>query len=111
MVKLLEHILSSCAFQKSERYLYESKGQKDILRCVSFKDSDCDYGYIYYWNDTDKNSDKAILHEDIRFTELLNVEFLNATPNKQNEMAIEAKPGESRIVLLRRVGEAPRFAC
>lgn len=61
--QFLENILASCARNKSEKKSYEAKGQPNMFRSMSIKDSLAEYGYIYYEN----NSEGATLVETTKF--------------------------------------------
>jgi hypothetical protein len=48
----LQDILTSCARESSNRKNYKEKGGDDIFRCLSITDSKCEYGFLYYENNT-----------------------------------------------------------
>jgi hypothetical protein len=69
----LAEILKSCAKTKSQRKNYSDKGHDNIFRCMSITDSNSEYGYLYYQNDS---RCKASLKETVVFNKLENFSVL-----------------------------------
>jgi len=49
-------MLKSCAVLKSKRKDYSDKGEPNIFRCFSVTDSKCEYGFLYYQNDSTEST-------------------------------------------------------
>lgn len=101
----LEEVMKSCAKQRTEKYVYNDYKQPDIHRYMSIKDSQSDYGYVYYEN----NSKSAILEEKVHFNEMEGFTLL--FPYKGDSISVTVQPGESTIALLKRVENKTKFAC
>ena len=97
--------MKSCAKQRTEKYVYNDYKQPDIHRYMSIKDSQSDYGYVYYEN----NSKSAILEEKVHFNEMEGFTLL--FPYKGDSISVTVQPGESTIALLKRVENKTKFAC
>ena len=94
----LAEILKSCARQRSQRKNYADKGFPDIFRCASITDSEVEYGYIYYQNDS-RNG--AILKETVVFNKLENFTLMleeGDTSTKVLQKREAAPFGEQQIV-------------
>lgn len=93
----LEKALSSCAMLKSQRTYYYEHKQENSFRCMSIKDSKCEYGFVFYNN----QSTDAVLEEKINFTKLENLELM--APYSGTSAKIKVSAGKSKIILLRRL--------
>ncbi|CAI2386441.1 unnamed protein product [Moneuplotes crassus] len=92
----LEKALASCAMLKSQRHYYYDHKQENSFRCMSVTDSKCEYGFLFYYND----SKDAVLEEKINFSRLDNLEL--ADPYSGTAAKIKVSAGKSKIVILRR---------
>ena len=102
---MLLKMLKSCAVQKSERQDYTEHGHPDVFRCASVTDSKCEYGFLYYEN----NSSTATLKEYVQFTKFDNLEIMH--PYEGTDFYIEVFPNSSELVILKRTKRACQFTC
>lgn len=93
----LEKALSSCAMLKSQRHYYYDHKQENSFRCMSVKDSKCEYGFVFYSN----QSKDAVLEEKINFTRLENLELMEPYSGKSAKIKVSA--GKSKIIVLKRL--------
>ncbi|CAI2386825.1 unnamed protein product [Moneuplotes crassus] len=93
----LEKSLASCAMLKSQRHYYYDHKQENSFRCMSVTDSKCEYGFLFYYND----SKDAVLEEKINFSALDNLEL--AEPYSGTSAKIKVSAGKSKIVILKRL--------
>ena len=93
----LEKALSSCAMLKSHRSYYYDHKQENSFRCMSVKDSNCEYGYLFYHN----GSTDAVLEEKINFSNLENLQLME--PYEGTSAKIKVSAGKSKIILLKRL--------
>jgi calpain-15 len=99
----LEKALASCAMLKSQRNYYLDHKQDNSFRCMSIKDSNCEYGFVFYQN----ASSDAVLEEKINFTELENLELL--APYTGTSAKIKISAGKSKIIILKRLDRYCKF--
>lgn len=57
----LEKALSSCAMQKSKKTYYYPHNESLVFRCVSMTDSNCEYGFLFWFNE----SEEGVLEEKV----------------------------------------------
>jgi hypothetical protein len=113
----LVETLKSCAKRRTQRKTYQEKGHPDIFRCASITDSQVEYGYLYYQNDSRTG---ATLKETIVFNSLENFTLLKeeGSVNTQIErrdgsgeyvVNVRVPPGSSLIVIMRRTERAASY--
>lgn len=101
----LEGALKSCASKISERSDYSEKGEPDIFRSISITDSNAEYGFLYYEN----NSQTSTLVECVKFNDLTNLEFL--PPYGGIEVRVVVPPGKNEIVIMKRTAHSCKYNC
>jgi hypothetical protein len=101
----LEEVLKSCAKQRTEKHSYTEYNQPNIHRYLSLKDSNSDYGYVFYQN----LSDSCTLEERVEFTEMEG--FSLQFPYEGNCVAVTVAPNEEKIAILKRVADKTKFKC
>mmetsp|Transcript_36960 Transcript_36960/g.35673 ORF Transcript_36960/g.35673 Transcript_36960/m.35673 type:complete len:92 (-) Transcript_36960:690-965(-) len=89
---------------------FEAKGYPKIERVLGFSDTGCDFGYLYFLNKSGQGT-PGILEETIQFTQLQNVCIMNTQLTPKQECTLKVKPGEEKIIILKRVGVNPLFKC
>ncbi|CAI2385781.1 unnamed protein product [Moneuplotes crassus] len=108
---LLEKMLIACAQKKTKPYEYskeassEEPGLKiDLKRAMSVEDTGCDYGYIFYTNDTPS----SVLSEELNFGSMAGyvVDDEEDTP----KINIDLEPGKQKLVLLKRNSDRPMLS-
>lgn len=88
---------------KSQRAYYYDHKQENSFRCMSVKDSKCEYGFLFFNN----ASKDAVLEEKINFTSLENLKLME--PYEGTSAKIKVSSGKSKIILLKRLDRYCKF--
>lgn len=88
---------------KSQRTYYYDHKQQNSFRCMSIKDSNCEYGFLFFYN----ASTDAVLEEKINFTSLENLVLMH--PYEGTSAKIKVSAGKSKIIILRRTDRHCRY--
>eukprot|EP00347_Sterkiella_histriomuscorum_P016829 403351694 len=107
----LEEVLKSCARQKTQKKIFDDKGENDAYRAISIVDSGAEYGYIYYQNDS---KTEGTIVETVVFNKLENFEILapfdQGSNGNKNHVQVNVGPGENTIIVLRRTDRQASYS-
>ena len=101
----LASVLKSCAKKKTEKHTYTENNQPDVHRYMSITDANCDYGYVYYEN----NSESVTLEEKVDLSEMEGFEL--RFPHQGKSVEVKLGPGQNEIAILKRVADDTKFSC
>jgi hypothetical protein len=79
----LAEMLKSCAKTRSQKKYYTEKGHSELFRCMSITDSQAEYGYIYYQNDS---KTACTLRESVIFNKLENFSIVLEDQDKSTRI-------------------------
>ncbi|CAI2386063.1 unnamed protein product [Moneuplotes crassus] len=92
----LKDTLKSCAINSTALKSFQEKGEPDIFRAFSITASKCEYGFLYYEN----NSSGTILREIMKFSKLENLSLM--PPYEGDSVEVKVYPGDKQIILFNR---------